>query len=174
MSDNGAEAIVVLPLYSTRGGSKNVPAMSGLNQWNAGGRPRQPGESYIAVPKVVHSLCPNFFPERDVQFELSLPNRQVVTAKMCQSGSKALMSSPNSSLNLWLFLKIDGNFESYLKRFAEKRPYNYGDLEMLGFDSLMIEKFDREFIATPAPIGSFEKWVLGQSIDNVVLRNTQP
>ncbi|MCM1404747.1 MAG: hypothetical protein NC133_04610, partial [Prevotella sp.] len=37
---------VVLPLYSNRGGIKSVPAKSGLNQWNAQGRERNPDEVY--------------------------------------------------------------------------------------------------------------------------------
>lgn len=52
---------VILPLYSNRGGIKNVPEKSGLNQWNALGRARDPDEIYIPIPAWIHQVYPNFF-----------------------------------------------------------------------------------------------------------------
>jgi hypothetical protein len=48
---------VILPLYSTRGEIKTVEAKSGINQWNAGGRERKFGESYIPIPANIHRLA---------------------------------------------------------------------------------------------------------------------
>ena len=59
---------VVLPLYSIRGKTRQVPEKSGLNQWNAGGRARDFGEVYIPIPMQIHHLHPEFFPGRDVEF----------------------------------------------------------------------------------------------------------
>ena len=89
---------VFLPLYSTRGGGKAVSEKSGLNQWNAGGRARDPNEIYIPIPAWIHRKFPGFFPPRDQAFDLILPNREKMSAKVCQDGSKALMSNPNAAL----------------------------------------------------------------------------
>jgi hypothetical protein len=153
---------VVLPLYSSRGGAKSLPERSGLNQWNAGGRSRQPGESYIPIPKVVHDLEPDFFPARDRNFDLVLPTGQTVSAKTCQADRKALMSSPNSSLNYWLYMLIDGNVSAYFQRFSDKRPYTYADLAQLGFDSVLVEKVQQgSYKLNQLEVGSFERWLRG-------------
>jgi hypothetical protein len=152
-------ASVVLPLYSTGAETKTIPARSGLNQWNALGRVRSPGESYIPVPRIVHRLAPTFFPNRHSNFELELPNGQTVVAKICQSEGKALMSKPNSSLNFWLFQLIDGSLENYVKRFSTKSPYRYEDLVRLDFDCVRIQKSNtHKFKMTTGSIGEFERW----------------
>ena len=96
---------VILPLYSTRGG-KHVPERSGLNQWNARGRKRDANEVYISIPSSIHLQYPEFFPSRDVPFELRLPDGSSLSAKVCQSNEKALMSNPNSALGEWLLRKV--------------------------------------------------------------------
>jgi hypothetical protein len=153
------ENSAVLPLYSFKNQEKYIPEKSGLNQWNAGGRVRNPGESYIPVPKTVHTLRPDLFPRRDLPFELLLPNDQTVLAKLCQSGSKALMSSPNDRLNFWLFQMIDGSISNYVARFSSHSPYRYEDLQLLGFDSLIFKVIDGSYSLTIAPVGTFEDWV---------------
>ena len=97
---------VVLPLYSTRSRLGDVPAKSGLNQWNADGRGRDLDEAYISVPAKVHDTNPTFFPERDVPFLLRLPNGTHLTAKMCQEGRKALMTNPNRTLGKWILRDV--------------------------------------------------------------------
>ncbi|MBQ7855624.1 MAG: NgoFVII family restriction endonuclease [Alistipes sp.] len=97
---------VILPLYSKRGGVPTVQEKSGLNQWNAGGRRRDDNEVYIPIPKSIHKLYPNFFPNRDCPFELILPNGESLSAKVCQEGGKALMSNPNSALGEWILRKV--------------------------------------------------------------------
>lgn len=53
---------VVLPLYSLRAGGtvRYVPERSGLNQWNASGRMRDPNEVYIPIPQKIHKQHPSF------------------------------------------------------------------------------------------------------------------
>ena len=46
---------VILPLYSTEAGNRIVHEKSGINQWNAGGRKRKFGESYIPIPSKISS-----------------------------------------------------------------------------------------------------------------------
>lgn len=157
---------VILPLYSNRGGSKYVEQASGINQWNAGGRERKYGEAYIPIPIKVHQLAPGFFPARDVQFLLSLPNSsEPVNAKVCQDSSKALMSNPNSLLCKWLYKVIDPHFEeSDFDREPHREPFTYSDLERVGRDSVMVIrdsnvsdqiKFEIRF----SEIGSYEDFL---------------
>lgn len=122
---------VVLPLFSTRGGTRRVPQKSGLNQWNAGGRRRDPDEVYIPIPKVVHERFPGFFPDKDCPFELLLPDGEVMSAKLCQAGSKALMSNPNSALGRWILRRV--------LHVPEGRMVTMDDLASFGIDSVLVE-----------------------------------
>ena len=123
---------VVLPLFSTRGKVQHVPEKSGLNQWNDGGRKRDADEVYIAIPKIIHSKYPDFFPARDCPFELHLPDGNLLSAKVCQDGSKALMSNPNSALGHWILRKV--------LRIPYGRVVTMADLIRFGIDSVLIEK----------------------------------
>ncbi len=123
---------VILPLYSTRGKVATIPTKSGLNQWNAGGRARDEDEVYIPVPISLRTTYPHFFPGRDVNFVLILPNGNELSAKICQDGGKALMSNPNSALGHWL-----------LRTVLRKRPgelVTMDDLVRYGIDSVLIQK----------------------------------
>ena len=106
LSEHKGQDYVILPLYSKRGGAVRVPERSGLNQWNAKGRPRDPNEVYIPIPKSIHKKYPEFFPKRDQPFELILPNGERLSAKVCQEGGKALMSNPNAALGEWILRKV--------------------------------------------------------------------
>ncbi|MDQ3158785.1 MAG: NgoFVII family restriction endonuclease [bacterium] len=143
---------VFLPLYSTRGGEKHVPEKSGLNQWNAGGRARDPNEIYIPIPAWVHQKFPTFFPKRDEAFELTLPDRTNMSAKVCQDNSKALMSNPNSALGKWLLRDI--------LNLPERELLTYKKLEEIGLDTVVIYKIDNEhFDIDFTRIGSYEKFL---------------
>lgn len=122
---------VVLPLFSTREHGA-VPRKSGLNQWNADGRPRDPNEVCIPVPARIHEENPTFFPERDVPFILKLPNGSHLSAKMCQDGRKGLMSNPNKALGKWLLRDV--------LRIPAGRLVTREMLDISGFDSLIIIK----------------------------------
>lgn len=131
---------VILPLFSTNAGKninaicnengKFVPAKSGLNQWNAAGRRRDPNEVYIPIPHEFHKRNPDFFPPSEVPFRLKLPDGNVISAKLCQEGSKALMSNPNKALGNWILRKV-----LHLK---ERELLTINKLDEVGFDSLIV------------------------------------
>ena len=156
---------VILPLYSTRGATKTVEAASGINQWNAGGRQRKYGEAYIPIPALVHRIAPGFFPEKDKQFELALPNsKDPVNAKVCQQGSKALMSNPNDRLCRWLYKVIDSKFSDYdFDRPPTREPFTYSDLQKVGRDSVIVIKdrtsSDLKYEIRFAELGSYEEFI---------------
>lgn len=124
---------VFLPLYSyNREGNKYVPERSGLNQWNASGRPRDASEAYIQIPAWIHHRFPGFFPSRDENFILELPDGSEMSAKVCQDNSKALMSNPNSALGEWLLRDV--------LNLVERELLDYERLEGLGLDSVVLYK----------------------------------
>ena len=123
---------VILPLYSQKGDSKYVPPRSGLNQWNAKGRPRDPNEVYIPIPIAVHYAYPNFFPNRQTPFLLKLPTGQTLSAKVCQQNDKALMSNPNQDLGKWLLRDMLCLKEGELVTMEMLNKY--------GIDSVMIRR----------------------------------
>lgn len=129
------ENYVILPLYGIRNKEKFVFEKSGLNQWNASGRKRDPGELYIPIPKVIHNVFPGFFPKRDAEFNLKIPTGEVFTAKVCQDNSKALMTNPNKALSDWLLRKVLQLEEGELATIEK--------LDELGFDSVIIIKDDK-------------------------------
>lgn len=129
---------VILPLYSTRNRNeeKIVPSKSGLNQWNAGGRKRDMGEVYIPVPRKIHKFFPGFFLPKDKTFKIILPSQDtdVLSAKMCQQGGKAIMTNPNDTLSYWLLRKV--------LKLKEKEILTYSHLKKLGIDSVKVTKID--------------------------------
>lgn len=154
---------VILPLYSTKSkGKREVQEKSGINQWNAGGRERKFGESYIPIPMAIHDAHPNFFPAKDVKFKLTLPNGKVISAKVCQENNKALMSDPNTDLCEWLYTIIDKNLDIAKERFVEERPYTYEDLRKVGKDSVRVIKVDGEpnsYRLESSNLGSYEEFI---------------
>lgn len=144
---------VFLPLYSMHGESKTVPVRSGLNQWNAGGRPRDPNEVYVPIPAWIHRRFPDFFPQRDQSFALLLPSHDTLSAKICQDNNKALMSNPNSALGEWLLRSV--------LKLGERELLTYGKLQAIGLDSVVIRKsksgeYDIDF----TKVGSYEQFVV--------------
>ena len=157
---------VILPLYSTKGGEFVVPTKSGVNQWNAAGRARKLGEAYIQIPSRIHRLYPGFFPDRDSPFDLVLPNQsKPVVAKVCQQGSKALMTSPNHHLGQWLIGVLNPNIETW--QFEEApvgvSPLEYRDLLRIGKDSVRVTRVKTKgkfsYAIEFAPIGSYEDFI---------------
>lgn len=126
------ENYVVLPLYGIQKGEKFIFERSGLNQWNADGRKRDFGEIYIPIPAELHKKYPNFFPERDQDFNLQIPTGEIFTAKVCQENSKALMTNPNKALSDWLLRRVLQLDEGELATIEK--------LDKLGFDSVIIMK----------------------------------
>lgn len=147
-----SEERVFLPLYSTKG-SRVVPESSGLNQWNAKGRPRHPNEVYIPIPSWIHRIYPNFFPPRDKPFNLHIPNGQILSAKVCQDNSKALMTNPNQELGKWLLRDI--------LNLQEGELLTYKKLERIGLDSVVIYRIsDGEYGINFTKVDAFEDFSL--------------
>ena len=145
---------VFLPLY---GAGKIVSEKSGLNQWNAAGRARDSNEIYIPIPAKVHKLAPDFFPPRDKNFMLKLPNATVLNVKVCQENSKALMSNPNKALGKWLLRDVLNLKEDVL--------LTYEKLQTIGIDSVRIDKYDDGNYAIHfAALGSYEEFILREII----------
>lgn len=175
--DNESELIpgkdyVVLPLYSRKEGSPFIHERSGINQWNAKGRIRKFGEAYVQIPGVVHRYCSGFFPKRDTCFQLLLPNKKTsVNAKVCQSGSKALMTSPNRVLGEWLITSISPNIALKKISFDAKMdpenpihdPITYEDLLRIGKDCVKVFKHKKgskyEYAIEFADIGEYEDFL---------------
>lgn len=126
---------VILPLFSDQG-IRHVPERSGLNQWNAKGRKRNYNEIYIPIPSWIHSRYPSFFPNRDTPFNLKLPDKKILNVKVCQAGSKALMSNPNKDLGKWLLRQVF--------RLEEGQLLTYTLLKELDIDSVRITQHSRD------------------------------
>lgn len=127
-----SDEFVILPLFSDRGIERNVPERSGLNQWNAKGRPRDPNEIYIPIPKWIHNVFEGFFPPRDSSFQLQVPSGKFLDAKVCQDNSKALMTNPNKVLGEWLLRDV--------MDLDERELLTYEMLEALDIDSVIVTK----------------------------------
>ncbi len=143
---------ICLRLYSTkRDGSKFVFEKSGLNQWNAQGRPRHPSEIYIPFPAEDRDRNIGFFPPPEQTFNLRLPNGNVISAKICQENGKAIMSNPNKILGEWLLREV---FE-----LQEGTLVTYEMLELFGIDSVVITKYDNENYSIDfSEIGTYEQF----------------
>jgi len=146
---------VILPLYSLRESKPNlkvVSSKSGLNQWNAGGRKRDVGEIYIPIPSIIHKKYPQFFPDRNIPFNLHVPTGEILNAKLCQENSKALMTNPNKALSDWLLRKV--------LKLKEYEILTYEKLKIIGIDSVRITKIDTEnYKIDFAKINSFENLI---------------
>ena len=138
-----------LPLY---GKNKTVQEKAGLNQWNAAGRQRDPDEVYIPVPAKFHHRCPSFFPRKDTKFELILPGKKTISAKICQDGSKALMSDPNKELGKWILRDV--------LRLQDGELLTIDRLYQLGIDSVRIDKLkDGVYEMNFAAVDSYEDFI---------------
>lgn len=139
---------IYLPLY---GRNQIVYKRSGLNQWNARGRPRHENEVYIRIPAEIHEYYPDFFPDREIPFNLVLPNGKGIRSKICQDLGKALMSYSNRELGKWILRDV--------LRLREGDLATYEKLQIFGIDSVRIDKIsDVEFEINFAELGSYEQF----------------
>jgi hypothetical protein len=142
---------IFLPLYSDKG-KRHVPEKSGLNQWNAGGRKRDSDEVYIPIPSLINKKYPDFFPGKDIPFELKLPDGNSISAKVCQDGNKALMSNPNKSLGKWILRQV--------MNLKERKLLTYESLEELGIDSVVLYKeSDGIYSINFTSLGSYDDFI---------------
>lgn len=156
-----------LRLYSTKpDGRKFVAEKSGLNQWNgtrktyrtnengerevASVTSRDPNELYIPYP-ADDRRRKEFFPPRDENFELMLPNGQWISAKVCQQDGKAIMSNPNNLLGKWLLRDV---FE-----LDEGTQVTYDMLRIFNVDSVMFTKIeDHKYTVDFCELGTYESF----------------
>lgn len=153
---------VILPLYSPEAKKKLkepiVPEKSQLNQWNAGGRKRDPGEVYISIPSKIRNNAPDFFPEKDAVFNLKIPSGETLTAKVCQEGSKALMTNPNKAMADWMLRRV--------LMLDENEVLTYDKLRKIGYDSVKITKStDDEYLIDFTKLDEYESFI-EKIIDN--------
>lgn len=153
------KAYVILPLYSTRGKTKEVPLKSGLNQWNAEGRKRNNDEVYIPVPSEIRKAHSNFFPKRYEQFNLKTPDSRILKVAICQEDGKALMSNPNEALGKWLLRT--------LLSLRPKELATYNTLLKANTDCVKITKHDSEnYEIDFERIDAYELFLKKQAKDN--------
>lgn len=145
---------IVLPLYSPR--TKQVEEKSGLNQWNAGGRPRSENEVYISIPSWIHQKKKDFFTYNSDEnktnpFDVKLPNGKIISMRVAQQKGKALMSNPNSALGEWILREI---LELKPKVLVTKEI-----LDMIGIDSVKLSKTgDGRYYLDFLKSGSYEEF----------------
>ncbi len=132
--------------YNKREG-RFVPPKSGLNQWNAGGRDRHADEIYIPFPKSIRSVNEDFFPPRDVSFNLILPDGKKIVAKRCQDEGKAIMSNPNRDLGKWLLRDVLELPERILITYDMLEEYGINAVE---FTKLKDDEYKIAFTYHPA------------------------
>lgn len=143
---------IVLPLFSDKG-ERHVQVKSGLNQWNAYGRPRNFDEVYIPIPSWIHSNfnTAGFLPNRDTSFTLILPDRTRILAKVCQDNSKALMSNPNAKLGRWILREV--------LNLGYGELATYQTLRKVGIDSVTVYKQEEKCYSIEAStIGIYDKF----------------
>ena len=157
-----------LRLYTMKKGKKVVAEHSGLNQWNgvrtkyrtdpktgkreqAGASQRDPNELYIPFPAEDRKRNPDFFPPKDVSFNLKLPNGIYIDAKICQANGKAIMSKPNNLLGEWLLRGV--------LKLKEGELVTYETLEIHGIDSVIFTKLsDTDYSVDFCKLGTYEEF----------------
>lgn len=93
----------------------------------------------------------DFFPPRDEQFDLLLPDGKCLKAKVCQQDSKAIMSNPNSDLGKWLLRDV---FE-----LEEGTLVTYEMLQQFNIDSVIFTKLDsHRFVIDFCELGTYERF----------------
>lgn len=113
------------------------------------------GEVYIPIPAEIRKLKIGFFPERDKIFNLEIPSGIKLKAKICQDNGKALMTNPNIALADWLLKDV--------LQLKERELLTYKKLEIIGIDSVKIEKIDNEnYKIYFSKIGSYENFLLSK------------
>lgn len=146
---------IVLPLYQTRGKDKGeVAERSGLNQWAAQGRLRNPNEVYIPIPLWIHGAKPGFFvynteDRKTAPFDVTLPSGKILSMKVAQQGGKALMSNPNSAVGQWLLRDV--------LDLPELKPVTRFLLDSVAVDSVKLSKLaDGSYALDVLKPGSYE------------------
>lgn len=143
---------VYLPLYAPSSINMHPAKKSGLNHWNASGRPRHHDEVYIPVPAWIHHTFPDFFPnDNQTLFNLVLPDGANLEASMCQAGRKGLMSNPNRVLGRWLLRDV--------LQLPQDTLITRDILNMANIDSARVEKIaEGQYKIGFASVGKYENF----------------
>ena len=81
-----------------------------------------------------------------------LPNGNELSAKLCQAGSKALMSNPNLELGKWLLREVIN--------LKEKELLTFEKLQVIGIDSVEVYKVsDKVYKIDFRPTGTYDEFV---------------
>lgn len=144
---------IILPLYSPK--TNRVEEHSGLNQWNANGRIRDPDEVYIPIPSFIHQYKSNFFQytnrNKTKPFNVLLPNGSTMSMRVAQDNGKALMSNPNKDLGQWILRDI--------LALEPLQLVTKEQLDTIGIDSVKLSKSKNgEYFLDFMKSGSFEQF----------------
>lgn len=91
-----------------------------------------------------------------MSFNLVVPSGEILSAKVCQDNSKALMTNPNNALSEWMLRDV--------LRLKEGEFLTYKKLLTLGTDSMKIVKVDEEnYRINFSKIGSYEEFIARES-----------
>jgi hypothetical protein len=112
--------------------------------------PRNPNELYIPYP-AEDRIRKEFFPSKDVAFDLLLPDGQWISAKVCQQDSKAIMSNPNSCLGKWLLRDVLELEEGTKVTYDMLREFN---IDCVIFTKLSSRKYSVDF----GSLGTYERF----------------
>lgn len=152
LKESTSSPFVYLPLYAPRSKDLEPGEGSGINQWNANGRKRKANELYIPIPSWIHKEFDGFFPDNTKsKFNLILPNKTILNAKLCQTGLKGLMSNPNKDLGKWILRDV--------LKVPEWTLIDRAYLNKIGIDSIIVFKLsDTEYKIDFASVGKFEEF----------------
>ncbi len=83
-----------------------------------------------------------------------MPTGEVLSAKLCQDGAKALMTNPNNALSDWLLRNV--------LNLQERKLATYQHLEVAGFDSVIVyQECDSCYRVDVVGLDSYESFMEG-------------
>ena len=92
-------------------------------------------------------------------FKLKLPNGNELSAKVCQSDNKALMSNPNLELGKWLLREV--------LNLKEGELLTYEKLQVIGVDSVEVYRLSKNTYKIDfRPIGFYDEFKEKNVIEN--------
>lgn len=170
------ESFIILPLYNDDTylvNEKSVfNASLGSSKTKGSDRPRPAYEAYAHIPVYIHHLYPHFFGfdalDSDARnnscFNLHLPNREIIVAKITQDNGKALQTNPQAILGKWLLFSIFGleEYEMLTRNIIDEKE----------IDSIKVTKIDdQNFKVDICNYLDYEKWKLKHQSQIIELKN---
>ncbi len=155
-----SDDFVILPLYQ---GSniRKVPSKSGLNLWlNDSPAKLDEGEFNVSVPMFLYQHYKHLLPQVG-EFQMHLPNGEIVKAFHYRSQSGRLCTMPSFKLGNFLWAKIDQTSDVFEQRRRTCLPYSYDDLIHIDVDAIKLTAVNgssSEFKIELVSLGSYEKF----------------